>query len=92
MKMTMTMMMMKRREKRECLTAFVPSKNTDLSSIWSFLQNSSKLLVHLRKKMPSQITLEKRYYIELSIDKLQHLKFVRQTWRYDCLFTGRRSR
>ena len=75
MKMTMTMMMMKRREKRECLTAFVPSKNTDLSSIWSFLQNSSKLLVHLRKKMRSQITLEKRYYVELSIDKLQHLKF-----------------
>ena len=69
------MMMMNRREKRECLTAFVPSKNTDLSSIWSFLQNSSKLLVHLRKKMPSQITLEKRYYVELSIDKLQHLKF-----------------
>ena len=60
--MKMTMMMTKRREKRECLTAFVPSKNTDLSSIWSFLQNSSKLLVHLRKKLPSQITLEKRYY------------------------------
>lgn len=75
MKMTMTMMIMKRREKRECLTTFAPSKNTDLSSIWSFLQNSSKLMVHLRKKLPSQITLEKRYYIELSIEILQHLKF-----------------
>ena len=32
-------------------------------------------MVHLRKKLPSQITLEKRYYIELSIDILQHLKF-----------------
>ena len=77
MKMTMMMMMTmpKRREKRKCLTAFVPSKNTDLSSFWPFLQTSSKLLVHLRKKLPSQITLEKRYYIEPSIDKLQYLKF-----------------
>ena len=51
MKMTMTMMIMKRREKRECLTTFVPSKNTDLSSIWSFLQNSSKLTGSLKKKI-----------------------------------------
>lgn len=68
------MKMMKRREKRKCLTAFGPSKNTDLSSFWPFLQNSSKLPVHLRKKLPSQITLEERYYIEPSIDKLQYLK------------------
>ena len=31
------MMMVKRREKGKCLTAFVPSKNTDLSSFWPFL-------------------------------------------------------
>ena len=69
------MKMMKRREKRKCLTAFGPSKNTDLSSFWPFLQNSSKLLVHLlRKKLPSQITPEERHYIEPSIDKLQYLK------------------